>query len=592
MEALEAILFLLAAVAASSILERVLPRLSLPIVQIALGAVIALFWATPFSGGIDAELLLILFIAPLHFNESRHVDSGALWASRRGIASLAAGLVVAIVITVGFTLHALIPTIPLALAFALAAAMGSTDAPAVTQLTKDFKFGRRHRTLLEGEALFNDVTGTVIFQCAVAVAVSGTFSLLHASEEFALDMFGGLAGGAVLGALAWLLLEFIRRCGIDSPTLHVTLELLLPFVIFLIAKQIHIGAVIAVVSAGLVMSLLPHRHTAQMARQKIQSSSVWDTLGFILNGIIFIILGMQLPQLLQPISQGSGVDTAFVILAIVIVTLVLEATRFAWILGMDMVHAKRTGHAVAACFTKAGLKDALAMALAGSKGGITLSLMLTMPLALASGELLAMRQLLISVASGVILCTLLLANFGVPLLVPHKQTANRKKDQVDAEIEIIERTIETIREDAHFTGSARGDAFSASDGADEPATAIVMKRYADQLKALLPEASKDVTARAREVIASCDELYARIDEIAEAVLKLDDGEEDGIEEDNSALTAYFRAVHEVYDAVQDVQEQALSRELDIIKSMRDEGRISPEQAKVLRNDVYIQQMTL
>ena len=174
--------------------------------------------------------------------------------------------------------------------------MGSTDAPAVTQLTKDFKFGRRHRTLLEGEALFNDVTGTVIFQCAVAVAVSGTFSLLHASEEFALDMFGGLAGGAVLGALAWLLLEFIRRCGIDSPTLHVTLELLLPFVIFLIAKQIHIGAVIAVVSAGLVMSLLPHRHTAQMARQKIQSSSVWDTLGFILNGIIFIILGMQLPD--------------------------------------------------------------------------------------------------------------------------------------------------------------------------------------------------------------------------------------------------------------------------------------------------------
>ena len=592
MEALEAILFLLAVVAASSILERVLPRLSLPIVQIALGAIVALFWSTPFSGGIDAELLLILFIAPLHFNESRHVDSGALWASRRGITSLAAGLVVAIVITVGLTLHALVPAIPLAFAFALAAAMGSTDAPAVTELTKDFKFGRRHRTLLEGEALFNDVTGTVIFQCAVAVAVSGTFSLLHAGEEFALDMFGGLVGGAILGGLAWLLLEGIRRCGIDSPTLHVTLELLLPFVIFLVAKQIHIGAVIAVVSAGLIMSLLPHRHTAQMARQKIQSSSVWDTLGFILNGIIFIILGMQLPQLLQPISEGSGVDIAFVILVIVVVTLVLEATRFVWILGMDMVHAKRSGHAVATCFTKAGLKDALAMALAGSKGGITLSLMLTMPLALASGELLAMRQLLISIASGVILCTLLLANFGVPLLVPHKQSAKRKKDQVDAEIEIIERTIDTIREDAHLTGSVRSDDAAASDDIDEPATAIVMKRYADQLAALVPSASKGVATHAREIMASCNELYERIDEIADAVLKLDDGEDDDAEPDSPGVTMQFRALREVYDAVQDVQEQALSRELDIIKSMRDEGRISPEQAKSLRNDVYIQQMTL
>ena len=125
MEALELVLFLLSIVAASSILDRFLPGLSLPIVQIALGAIIAAFFALPASEGIDTELLLILFIAPLHFNESRHADSGALWANRWAIASLAVGLVVAIVICVGATLHALLPMVPLAAAFALGAAMGS-----------------------------------------------------------------------------------------------------------------------------------------------------------------------------------------------------------------------------------------------------------------------------------------------------------------------------------------------------------------------------------------------------------------------------------------------------------------------------------
>ncbi len=118
--------------------------------QILLGSIIAVFVTTPVSSGIDAELLLILFIAPLHFNESRHVDSGEMWRNRRGIASLVTGLVLAIIVSVGFTLHALVPAIPLAAALAVGAAMGSTDATAVTSLTKDMRFGKRHEALLAG----------------------------------------------------------------------------------------------------------------------------------------------------------------------------------------------------------------------------------------------------------------------------------------------------------------------------------------------------------------------------------------------------------------------------------------------------------
>ena len=278
MQTFELILFLLAAVIASSILDKFLPRVSLPLVQVALGAVIAAAVATPLEWGIDPELLLILFIAPLHFNETRHVDSGALWKNRWGIASLSVGLVFAIVIACGATLHALVPAIPLAAACALGAAMGSTDAVAVTALTHDRRFGSRHEALLKGEALFNDVTGTVIFQCCVTLLATGAFSLVHAGEEFALDLFGGFTGGLVMGVLAWGLLELIRRTGLDTPTLHVMLELLLPFVIYLTAKSLHIGAVIAVVAAGLVMSLLPQRHTVATARTKLQAAGVWQTL--------------------------------------------------------------------------------------------------------------------------------------------------------------------------------------------------------------------------------------------------------------------------------------------------------------------------
>lgn len=594
MGALELVLFLLAAVVASSILDKLLPGLSLPLVQIALGALIALFVATPIQSGIDPELLLILFIAPLHFNESRHADSGALWANRWGIASLAVGLVVAIVLSVGFTLHALLPTIPLAVAFALGGAMGSTDAPAVTALSKGFRFGKRHATLLMGEALFNDVTGTVIFQMAIGFAVSGALSLAHAGEEFALDLFGGFIGGALMGTAAWAILEFMRRRGLDNPTVHVTLELLIPFMIYLAAKQIHIGAVIAVVASGLAMSLLPHRHNVQSARQRLQSAGVWHTIEFILNGIIFVILGMQLPRVLQPTVEGSIADPAALVGTMVAVLMVLEGVRFLWICGLDAVHTKISGKPLRNLFAKANLKGMLAMAFAGPKGGITLSLMLTIPAAFAAGDDPVLRETVITIASGVILGSLLLANFAVPLLVPHKHEAKRIRERTDVEIDLITRVMESIKADAHLTGAIQQEApWTEEDGIDEPATVIVLKRYSDQLQNLAPHASPAKAAQARALIEEAEALYERFDEIAEKIQSLEDNEADGEASfDPFSLTAQFRALRAAYDAVDDVQAQALARELEYIKAMRKDGLLTPNHAEELRNDVYIQQLTL
>ena len=594
METFELILFLLTAVIASSILDKFLPPLSLPLVQISLGAALALAVPTPLEWGID----------------------------------LSVGLVFAIVAACGATLHALLPAVPLAAACALGGAMGSTDAVAVTALTHDRRFGRRHEALLKGEALFNDVTGTVVFQCCLTLLATGSFSLLHAGEEFALDLFGGFFGGLVMGLLAWGLLQVLRRTGLDNPTLHVMLELLLPFIIYLAAKSLHIGAVIAVVASGLMLSLLPQRHTAATARTKLQAQSVWATLEFVLNGIIFVVLGMQLPRLLEPAAEGSLGDPTTLLGVVVVLTLVLEGVRFAWLLAMDVRAAAAQGEDIRSCFVPEALRGTLAMALAGAKGGITLSLMLTLTASAALSA--AGRATLVSIASGMIVLTLVLADFAVPALTPSKRSAKRTRDRVDAEIDLTLGVMASIEADAHLTGAVKG---AVADVVDEPATVIVMHRYAEMLEDLAPAASPAAAARARAEFARVRGLYDQLDDIARRAARWDEGEDDvegeegpddrpgrrlrrerlnadrparrrsrrerlNAERSDSrppaapSLSDQFHQMREIHDAVEDVQAQALVRELQLIKAMVADGAIDAVHAKDLRNDVYIQQLVL
>lgn len=596
MELLELIIFLLAAIIVSSVLDQVLHGISLPLVQVAIGVVIALVLPLSSSVQIDSELLLILFIAPLHFNESRHVDSGNLYRNRLGIASLVTGLVLVTMVAVGFSLHAFIPAIPLAAALAFGAAMGSTDAAAVTALSKDMRFGKRHESLLMGEALFNDVTGTVGFSCALAVVVSGVFSLSHAGEEFALELFGGMFAGIVLGFAFWGLVTALRRFGLENPTVHVTLELVAPFFIYLICEQVHVGGVIAVVMAGMAISLLPHPRTATAAQQRLQSASVWKVIEFVLNGVIFVVLGMQIPRVLMPALQSSAEHAAFLVLVVLALTFVLEAVRFVWILGLDLVDAWRSGAKLRSCFKRASLKGTLGMALAGPKGGVTLALMLTIPVTVVSGEAFPLRDEILFLTSGVILCTMLLANFAVRKVVPHKPHERRSRAYADAEIALLERVIASIQADAHLTGAVVADGPTADvdevtglpEHVDEPATAIVMKRYADRIRDFLAMASPEVAKRGKAIVARCDEFYKQADALEEALANVDED----MDTDAFGLTAHLQALKQVNDAIDDIQDRAFARELEFIKQLRRNGTLSADHARELRNDVYIQQLTM
>ena len=468
MEMLEFVLLLLAAVLVSAVLDQMTPRVSLPLVQIALGAVVILLVGAPVDVAIDPELFLVLFIAPLLFDESRHASKRGLWDNKASIVSLAVGLVLVTVLVVGFVLNWIEPSIPLAAAFALGAALGPTDAVAVTALGKDIHLSGRQKSLLSGEALINDASGVVSFQFAIAAAVTGAFSLASAAQSFAISFFGGIAIGLVVGALALLAMRAIRSYGYESVTVHVVFEVFTPFITFLCAEHFGTSGILAVVAAGLLITLLPQKPTPVAARLKIASSSVWETLVFVINGVVFVMLGMQLPKAIMPSWRSDEMSSLLLCGLVVLVTALVVGVRFIWVYVMercDKSAKRRTGQQL--------VRDALVTTLSGPKGAVTLSIIMTIPYTLSSGEPFQQRDTLIFLASGVILCTLLLANFVVPVLAPKEGADEDDDDAPDVNainIEILKRVIRQLREQ--------------KTPQNESSTQIVIRQYSERIKCL------------------------------------------------------------------------------------------------------------
>lgn len=467
MEMLEFVLLLLAAVLVSAVLDQMMPRVSLPLVQIAIGAIVILLVGTPVDVAIDPELFLVLFIAPLLFDESRHASKRGLWDNKGSIVSLAIGLVIVTVLVVGFVLNWIEPSIPLAAAFALGAALGPTDAVAVTALGKDIRLTGRQKSLLSGEALINDASGVVSFQFAIAAAVTGAFSLVDAAQSFAISFFGGIAIGLIAGFLALLAMKAIRGYGYESITVHVVFEVFTPFIVFLAAEHFGTSGILAVVAAGLLITLLPQKPTPVAARLKIASNSVWETLVFVINGVVFVMLGMQLPKAIMPSWRSDEVSSLLLCGLVLLVTALVVGVRFIWVLVMERCDSSAKRHT-----GKQLVRDALVTTLSGPKGAVTLSIIMTIPFTLSTGEAFPQRDTLIFLASGVILCTLLLANFVVPVLAPKDDSPDETEEQdVNAvTIDILKRVIRQLREQ--------------KTPQNESSTQIVIRQYSERIKRL------------------------------------------------------------------------------------------------------------
>ena len=442
MAVFELILCIIAAVVLSSFISRFIPKVSTPLVQIALGAVASQLPFFP-NVDLDPELFMVLFIAPLLYLEAHEIDKSELLRSMKLSLSLAIGLAIATMAAVGFTLHAIWPAIPLAAALALGAALGPTDAVAVSSLGKEAALTTRQMGVLKGESLFNDASGIVGFQFAIAAAITGEFKVGEAAGEFVVSFIGGALFGLAVGLVANWLFETIRSLGWETTTTRILMELFLPFLLYLSAEEIaHVSGILAVVASGLFVRFDRTGIGPNVARTNIVSNSVWGVLSFTLNGAVFILLGMLLPGAMGTSWDDPGVSNLKLILVILAVSAIVIAMRFVWVstmlrLARDVTTGRRRR------MTGERWRSAAVMTFGGAKGTITLSLMFTIPYALSNGRWFPMRDELIFVASGVIIVTLLLANFLLPLIAPNRG-GDVSREMNEITIEVLRRTIEEL----------------------------------------------------------------------------------------------------------------------------------------------------
>ncbi|MFC6339391.1 Na+/H+ antiporter [Pseudomonas sp. CCM 7891] len=410
------VLILLMLVSVSRLVGRVIP-LPLPLVQIAAGALLA--WPTlGLHVALDPELFLFLFLPPLLFSDGWRMPKRALWRLRGPILTLAVGLVLFTVVGAGYFIHWLLPSIPLPVAFALAAVLSPTDAVAVAAISQN-RLPTPLMHMLQGEALMNDATGLVTFKFALVAALTGVFSLADASLTFVLVAVGGLATGVALSWLVGRLRAWMIARGWDDPATHVVFMLLLPFAAYVLAERLGASGILSAVAAGMMQSwldLLPRQTSTRLLNR-----SVWSLLEFAFNGLIFLLLGLQLPDIIKAVTSHEATlwPTLFYrCLEVIAIFLVLLVLRFIWVQSIWRLSGllrRLRGKGELTLVPTA--RSCWLLTVGGVRGAVTLAGVMSVPLLMAPGQAFAERDLLIFIAAGVILLSLVAACIALPLLL-------------------------------------------------------------------------------------------------------------------------------------------------------------------------------
>ncbi|WP_299260308.1 Na+/H+ antiporter [uncultured Kushneria sp.] len=413
-------LSLILVAAGSGILARFMPRLPLPILQIAIGALLA--WLnTPLNINLEPETFMLLFVPPLLFADAWQFPQRELTSLRHPIIALAVGLVLFTVVGAGFLIHWLLPNLPLAVCFALAAILSPTDAVAVSAISGRLGVPPRLMHILEGESLMNDASALVSLKFAVAAAMTGAFSLGQVSLQFALITFVGVSVGVVLAFLfSTIRRKLIDKRGTESSTEILLVMLMIPFAAYLIAEHLEGSGILAAVAAGITINRTELKRYAQ-TRTRMQMNHFWEILTFLLNAMVFLLLGLQLPDIIGGAIEVSLNDARSFSLAelgfyVVVISLALMLLRLFWIMGAIYLsrlssRRRRSAHVP----LSSGIMAVGTMA--GIRGTITLAAALSLPLTLPNGEAFPGRELVIFLATGVILFTLLLGSIALPLLL-------------------------------------------------------------------------------------------------------------------------------------------------------------------------------
>jgi len=459
LETITVVLFLLLAVILSGIVSRAVPLpLPQPLFQIALGAVIGL--VADWRVTLDPQIFFLLFLPPLLFLDGWRIPREGLFKDGDTVLELALGLVVFTVVGMGLFINWMIPSMPLPVAFALAAVISPTDPIAVTAIARRVPIPKRMMHILEGESLLNDASGLVCLRFAVAAALTGGFSIQNAALNFLWVALGGIAiGTGLTWGIGQLKGWISRRYGEEGGS-QILISLLIPFGSYLLAEHLHCSGILAAVAAGLTMGFVETRgEIAAMTR--IRRNTVWDTIQFAANGIIFVLLGEQLPAILAKAAETVRLtghhEPWWLAIYIVAINLGLAALRFIWV----WVSFRLTLFKARERQRTPNWRIIATMSFAGVRGAITLAGVLTLPLAMNDGTPFPARELAIFLAMGVIIVSLIVASIGLPMLLRNLEMPEEPSHQAEedeARTAAAQAAIRAIQQVEHEMAEGRADA--------------------------------------------------------------------------------------------------------------------------------------
>ncbi|OSN00450.1 MULTISPECIES: Na+/H+ antiporter [Lonsdalea] len=420
MEIFFTILIMTLVVSLSGVITRILPfQIPLPLMQIALGAMLA--WPK-FGLHVDfnPELFMVLFIPPLLFADGWKTPTREFLRHMREILGLALLLVIITVVGMGYLIHWMVPDMPLVAAFALAAVLSPTDAVALSGIVGEDRIPKKLMGILQGEALMNDASGLVSLKFAIAIAMGTMVFTVHgATLEFLQVALGGLLAGI---AITWVYsksLGLISRWSDDDAATQIVLLLLLPFAAYLIAEHLGVSGILASVASGMTISRSGMMRSAPL-NMRLRANSVWSMLEFVFNGMVFLMLGLQLPSVLEEsivqAQRDPTIETWMLFTDIAIIYCALLLLRFSWVWLMKhySLHIQNKRPMV---FAEYSSRELWIVSFAGVRGAITLAGVLSIPLLLSDGSDFPSRYQLVFIATGVILFSLMCGVIALPLLL-------------------------------------------------------------------------------------------------------------------------------------------------------------------------------
>lgn len=381
-------------------------KIAYPIFLVLAGLVISLVPGIP-DVELDPDLVFLIFLPPLLYEAAWYTSWNDFWRWKRPISLLAFGLVFATSLIVAYVSQALIPGFTLALGFLLGGIVSPPDAVAATTVLKGLPVPKRILSILEGESLVNDASSLIVFRFALAAILTGTFSIHQAVGQFFL-----VAGmGIVVGLIGATFMYLIHRFLPTTSAIDAALTLMTPYLLYLGAEQFHFSGVMAVVTGGLFISYRSHE-IFKNGNTRLNMLGVWTTVIFVMNAMVFVLIGLSLPSIINGLEESSLIQG---IKYGVIISIIIILIRFLWVYPTTFI--PRWLFKSVRKEQSPGWKVPLVIGWTGMRGVVSLATALSIPFVLDNGSPFPHRNLILLITFVVIFITLVIQGLTLPFLV-------------------------------------------------------------------------------------------------------------------------------------------------------------------------------